>query len=255
MWWLCVCRYCRNLFERGNNDQNLNYIATCDCNDGYTHGLFCQSKCPLVTEISEECSAHGSCEGSTCKCNYGFTGDSCQYECVDTCNDRGICSGEPDALVCTCFDGYFGGQCQYVGDSDSTTDSTTDPTGTGTGTDTDTTTGSGSSPTEPTDAPTQPPTYQGQLIETDLGVPYTDTEIDNELLLLPYWAYGQVQLVFGLTGLTYDDNRFEMPIGELDYDESFDLTRVDAQQFHLDLCNYLIGNSFAVGSLMETRSN
>ncbi len=55
-----------------------------------------------------ECSGNGVCEDGSCRCGYGFGGESCQERiCVHDCA-HGVCvSGN-----CVCETGYYGFSCE-----------------------------------------------------------------------------------------------------------------------------------------------
>ena len=66
------------------------------------------------------CSAHGSCvDIDSCKCNSGFSGDSCDiFQCnsinstdINVCSGHGTCIA-PDSCVCNL--GYKGKNCEVV---------------------------------------------------------------------------------------------------------------------------------------------
>eukprot|EP01052_Picozoa_sp_SAG31_P023966 SAG31_NODE_2010_length_6670_cov_3.036220_2_plen_514_part_00 len=58
-----------------------------------------------------DCGEHSNCDGGTCQCEDGYSGESCQvYDpCFEVdCGEHGSCDGGS----CTCHDGYTGSRCE-----------------------------------------------------------------------------------------------------------------------------------------------
>jgi hypothetical protein len=227
---------CANILPRTNPGSPFSGTI-CECFSGY-NGAYCQSRCPLPADnqYAPQCSDHGVCAGSTCFCSDGYAGPACERQCPSLCNGNGVCSidgrGQP---VCQCFSGYTGTTCAYEASNSPSNGPTPSPTA----------------------APTREP-YSGETQESAIpGLPYTSFDFGGEIgysgPTIPNWALGQVYMVWGVTGIEYDENRFDGTYGTLVYDPSFDLTSVEAQDFMLKLCDWIAYNPMMVFSYNYAR--
>ena len=84
--------------------------------------LYHGDKCQYVNVCERDsilCSGHGVCmpemNSSSCVCNSGFLGDSCEVidYCLGlTCNMKGVCVNRPSSYWCVCDPGFTGRDCE-----------------------------------------------------------------------------------------------------------------------------------------------
>ncbi|XP_057313086.1 SCO-spondin-like isoform X2 [Hydractinia symbiolongicarpus] len=83
--------------------------GTCMCVAGYT-GQFCETGIDSCTGVT--CQNGGTCNGGTCMCVAGYTGQFCETRidpCIGvTCQNGGTCNGG----TCMCVAGYTGQFCE-----------------------------------------------------------------------------------------------------------------------------------------------
>eukprot|EP01050_Picozoa_sp_SAG11_P016446 SAG11_NODE_2246_length_3639_cov_1.957062_4_plen_325_part_00 len=81
--------------------------GTCQCEVGYS-GENCEVADPCA---GVDCGEHGQCVAGTCECEQGYSGESCGVldPCAEVeCGGHGRCDGG----TCTCESGYSGGACE-----------------------------------------------------------------------------------------------------------------------------------------------
>ena len=112
-----VCSYC-------SKQGTCTSAGKCKCNAGYfdynsggeVRG--CALECP--THNGTLCSGHGECQSTglvvNCNCQNGYTGDACQYACLNECSGIGTCvvSDVGTGAYCSCPDRARGEYCQHI---------------------------------------------------------------------------------------------------------------------------------------------
>ena len=92
----------------------------CVCKDGYTGDECVVKTCPGETPAGVPCNAHGTCNGTTCRCDPNWYGLGCETYCdyKTTCSGHGVCIGSrggnnpPERLgKCLCNKPWYGEKC------------------------------------------------------------------------------------------------------------------------------------------------
>jgi len=96
------------------------YMGQCLCPPSFV-GANCSIQLTSCQQAGHDCSVWSTCSGSTCQCNSGYTGDSCQYPpgCTTICKNNATLAfpqfaGNVDVLACTkcyCSAGWTGADC------------------------------------------------------------------------------------------------------------------------------------------------
>ena len=241
--------------------------AYCYCQDGF-EGLYCQANCPLRNIGDLPCSGNGKCINNQCQCNLGYNGQYCENICMSQCNNRGLCFlNENNDLKCACISGFTGSACQIECENDdcsnindeieyeygysSASSSSSSSTSSSTSTSSSSLSSSITSSLSTSSSSSTSSSTSSIITLSPTTKPNNPSEIKNlgdwelydpsyEAATLPSWAYARIKLTYGLMDIKYDQNRFDGTYGTVTYDENFDLSDEAAQQFHYDLCNYLI---------------
>ena len=102
--------------NHGHCDVNATSIDTiCICDQNY-FGSSNNVNCNCFCNRKKTCNGHGECTSrctpDECKCDTGYVGGNCQYECdvVKDCNSQGTCGADGN---CICNPGYIGTNCQF----------------------------------------------------------------------------------------------------------------------------------------------
>lgn len=105
----------------------IDYMATCECDDGWD-GELCQLKTcdhvdACVAENKVRCTFTKE-RGAMCICKEGYTGHDCATEIevpdlcnkanYKDCNGHGTCEISDDLPTCTCDHGWMGITCEYM---------------------------------------------------------------------------------------------------------------------------------------------